>query len=442
MKKTLAVILAFSLAMILLSGCAPNTPAPTSPAGTSPSGTTKPDEGGEEPSHLKGELTLAAWDYDKSKDLQTTVSEYEESRGGVTVKIADYAAADYVDKVAAQLAGGNDISVIDIMSMTSFAALKNQNRLEGLNSYITDGGIDMTVYGGLEEDLKLDGEYYAMPVRSDFWVLFYNKDLFDAAGAAYPTNDMTWQQYAELAEKVTSGSEENKVYGAYTHTWRAATQGWAVVDGKSTLLDTNYGELKSIYDIFLPMMEKKTMMSFTDAKNENDYRRLFGSQKIAMLPMGTWLISSLFAKNGEDFPFNWGIVNAPHFEGTPAGHTFGTVTPAAMNKDAADKDLAWDFIKWRGSEECAKILAKAGSMPALRNASTLQTYYDNSLFPEDENSKAALVPANTVIEMPPHEKGAEVDAVLQSEHAFIMTGEKTVEQGIAAMEERAAEILG
>lgn len=42
-------------------------------------------------------------------------------------------------------------------------------------------------------------------------MLFYNKDLFDAAGVAYPTNDMTWDAYAELAKQMT----KDGVYGTH-----------------------------------------------------------------------------------------------------------------------------------------------------------------------------------------------------------------------------------
>ena len=46
----------------------------------------------------------------------------------------------------------------------------------------------------------------------------YNKDLFDAAGVAYPSNDMTWDEYYDLAAKMTSGEGSSKVYGTHHHT--------------------------------------------------------------------------------------------------------------------------------------------------------------------------------------------------------------------------------
>ena len=50
-------------------------------------------------------------------------------------------------------------------------------------------------------------------------MLFYNKDLFDAAGVAYPAGDMTWEEYEKLAEKMTFVKDGTAVYGTHHHTW-------------------------------------------------------------------------------------------------------------------------------------------------------------------------------------------------------------------------------
>ena len=72
-----------------------------------------------------------------------------------------------------------------------------------------------------------------MPFRSDFWVLYYNKDLFDKAGVEYPSNDLTMEDYDALARKMTSGSGDTKVYGCHYHTWRSAASLFSILDGKT-----------------------------------------------------------------------------------------------------------------------------------------------------------------------------------------------------------------
>ena len=89
-----------------------------------------------------------------------------------------------------------------------------------------------------------DGNFYAVPFRSDFWVLYYNKDLFDAAGVEYPSNDLTMEDYDALARKMTSGSGDTKVYGCHYHTWRSAASLFSILDGKNTIIDGTYDFMK------------------------------------------------------------------------------------------------------------------------------------------------------------------------------------------------------
>ena len=70
-------------------------------------------------------------------------------------------------------------------------------------------------------ELMYNGKTYSLPYRNDWYVLYYNKDLFDAAGVEYPSNDMTWEEYYDLAAKMTSGEGSSKVYGSHNHTWQA-----------------------------------------------------------------------------------------------------------------------------------------------------------------------------------------------------------------------------
>ncbi|MGI6148472.1 MAG: sugar ABC transporter substrate-binding protein [Firmicutes bacterium] len=47
------------------------------------------------------------------------------------------------------------------------------------------------------------GDLYAMPYAFVMSVLHYNKDMFDAAGVAYPTDDWTWDDLLEAAKALT-----------------------------------------------------------------------------------------------------------------------------------------------------------------------------------------------------------------------------------------------
>ncbi|MGO8041099.1 extracellular solute-binding protein, partial [Rhizobium leguminosarum] len=65
---------------------------------------------------------------------------------------------------------------------------------------VKDQKIDPAPFVGLIEELTIDGKIYSLPFRSDFLVVYYNKDIFDKAGVPYPTNDMTWAQFDEIGD--------------------------------------------------------------------------------------------------------------------------------------------------------------------------------------------------------------------------------------------------
>ncbi|RKN78996.1 extracellular solute-binding protein [Paenibacillus ginsengarvi] len=57
------------------------------------------------------------------------------------------------------------------------------------------------------------GELYSLPRTQNVFATYYNKDLFDKFGAAYPVDGMTWEQYIELAKKLTVVEKESRYYG-------------------------------------------------------------------------------------------------------------------------------------------------------------------------------------------------------------------------------------
>ncbi|GAA3402158.1 ABC transporter substrate-binding protein [Paenibacillus hodogayensis] len=58
-----------------------------------------------------------------------------------------------------------------------------------------------------------NGELLSIPVTRDSNVLYYNKDLFDKFGVAYPTDFMSWDETYELAKKLVREDGGTKYRG-------------------------------------------------------------------------------------------------------------------------------------------------------------------------------------------------------------------------------------
>jgi multiple sugar transport system substrate-binding protein len=429
--KNKAVLIALIVALAL---CAPVFAGGSKDAGGSPAG-----------SGSQVTLKWAMWDYDLTVYYKPLIEAYQAKNPNVKIEYVDLGSADFMTVLSTQLSGGADLDVLTIKDIPGYANLVRQNRLEPLNAYVKSANIDTGLYGGVTEQIAVNGEVYALPFRSDFWLIYYNKDLFDKAGVPYPTNDMTLDQYDALARKLTQGSGANKTYGAHYHTWRSAVQLFGILDGKNTIVDGKYDFLAPYYNRVLKEQDDGIVQAYATLKTSGThYSGVFFNSQTAMLNMGTWFIATQIAKvkDGESTAKNWGLAKYPHPDGIAAGTTLGTITGIGVNRNSKNKAAALEFMQFVSGPEGAAILAKTGTIPAIMNQEVINTISSTPGFPTDANSKAALSVTKTYLEMPLHEKSADIEVVLNECHDGIMTKNTTVSAGITQMNERVGKILG
>ena len=260
----------------------------------------------------------------------------------------------------------------------------------------------------------------------------------------YPTNDMTIDEFDELARKLTSGSGAEKVYGNHYHTWRSTVQLLGVLDGKNTIIDGNYDFCKPYYEMVLSQQKDGIVQDYATLKASNiHYSGVFYNNQTAMMNMGSWFLATQIesVKSGESLATNWGMVKYPHPDGVEAGTTLGTITSLGINSKSANKEAAADFINFVCGEEGAEVLAKTGTLPAIQNDEVVDTIASMEGFPTDENSKEALRATQVYLEMPMHDRAADIEVVLNEAHDNIMTENVTIDEGIKAMNEGVQAIL-
>jgi len=427
-KKIISVLLTLAVASSVFIGCG-------SKEGTKTEGNTSGE---------KVTLKMSVWDKDKTAYLQPVIDAYKAQNENVDIELVDISSAEYQDKLSVMLSGGSDdIDIITVKDTPGYSSMVNKGQLEPLTSYIEKDKVNLNLYSGTTEQMTIDNELYSLPFRSDFWVLYYNKDLFDKAGVEYPTNDMTWKQYEELARKMTSGSGAEAVYGSHYHTWRSTVQLPAVLDGKNSIIQEDYSFLKPFYEMVLGMQKDKVVMDYGSLKTGSiHYSGVFENEQIAMLPMGSWYIGTVIASHDKGTAdMNWGIVKYPHADGVEPGTTVGTITSLGINSKSSKKDAAWDFIKFFSGEEGAKVVANSGTLPAIKTDSIVDTIAGTKGFPTDANSKEALNTVKTYLEMPVDSKSALIEIILNEEHDLIMTGSVDIDAGLKEMANRVKEEL-
>lgn len=454
-KKVLSLVLTTAMMSTLLAGCGSS--EGTTASGSSAAGSSTPASSQTTSSETTGSNTTTAepvtlkwaiWDQETTQYWTDIKEAYEASHEGVTVEMVDLGSTDYMTVLATDLSGsGTEFDVVTIKDVPGYATLVQKNAILPLDDYIKADGVDLSKYAGATDQVTVDGKLYELPFRNDFWVLFYNKDLFDAKNVAYPTNDMTWDEYDALAREMTDTTFGSQIYGGHYHTWRSTIGLMGVLDGRHTILDGDYEFMKPYYEMVLAEEKDGVVRKYSDLKTEGlHYSAAFSGGDVAMMNMGSWFISTMITnlKSGEydsSLCGNWGIVKYPHAEGVEPGSTLGTITGLAVTAATDTPDAAWDFVKWVSGEEGATVMASSGNFPAIMTDEVKDMIAGLDGFPTDEASKEALTVSNLYLEVPYAEHVSEINSVLDSYHGSIMTGEKTVDEGIAAMNEEVKKIL-
>ena len=456
-KKVLSVMLTAAMMTTLLAGCGggdnssnassstPNNSSAQASSTSGSSGASSQASGSAEPVTLK----WAIWDQETTQYWNDIKEAYEATHDGVTIEMTDLGSTDYMTVLATELSGsGSDFDVVTIKDVPGYATLVQKNAILPLDDYIKADGVDLAQYAGATDQVVVDGKLYELPFRNDFWVVFYNKDLFDAKGVAYPTNDMTFEEYDALARQMTDTTFGSQIYGTHYHTWRSDVQLFGVLDGEHTILDGEYSSFQPYYEMVLNQEKDGVCRKYTDLKTEGlHYSAAFSGGDVAMMNMGSWFIATMITnlQTGEydsSLCGNWGIVKYPHAEGVEAGSTLGTITGLSVTTASDTPDAAWEFVKWVSGPEGAAVMASSGNFPAIMTNEVKDMIAGLEGFPTDAESKEALSVSNLYLEVPYGENVSEINSILDSYHGSIMTGEMSIDEGIAKMNEEVQKIQG
>nr|WP_297105476.1 extracellular solute-binding protein [Tessaracoccus sp.] len=267
---------------------------------------------------------------------------------------------------------------------------------------------------------------------------------------------MTWDDYAATAKKVTDNlraAGNDKAYGAYQHGWQSVVQGFA--NGQTPgadILAGKFDQFKPYYERALKLQDEGAQIDFnTRQANQLTYQGEFGTQKAAMMPMGTWYVATLIAQqaSGEAEKFDWGFAPAPQFDASTTGLdktpvTFGDPTGLGINANIAPEkvDAAKKFLTYAASEEAAKALAGIGITPALINDAVVDVYFSADGAPQDDLSKFAWSTHEVKPENPASANTAAIQTILGDLHTAVMSESSSIDAEIATAVDRVKNEVG
>jgi multiple sugar transport system substrate-binding protein len=429
LKIIIVVLLIISLFSVILSGCNQNKANILNPAGSSGNVT---DSGAKNPVILD----FYIWD-DEESYITPVVDAYNALNTAVQVQLHVLSSATYDKEIKADLNSNIKIDLLGIHGISSMVQIKDMGKLLDLTSYIATNDMDVTAYGSMFNDIAVDGKYYGIPTRSTCWFLLYNKDLFDDVGISYP-GQMTWEEYRQLAKKLTRGEGDSKVYGGYWVPWcsnfEALQQSSYLIDDDLTLTRETLELLNDCYNV------DESHVSFKIASDENtNYLEEFEKGYIAMMPQGEWIINMLLndeAKGISDI--NWDIAPMPIVEGLDPGTTWGQYQFVSIAQKTAYPEEAFDFVQFLCGKEGARIYAQNSIIHAYSDDEIKQLYLETVGKP----SASILFEAKRVQEQLAVSGYEEINDVFKDDIAKkYLNGEITLDEAMADFEKKRDQIL-
>lgn len=310
---------------------------------------------------------------DHLKELDQMIQLFQAKYPNIKVKVETAPFNDYFTKLQTLIAGGTAPDVFEL-NYENFVTYAEKGLLLDLSPLMkADSSFDPKIYyPRAMQAFSYNDMQLGLPATFSTVMLFYNKDMFDKAGVAYPTADWTWKDAVAAAQKMTDSTKD--VWGLHSGVqfWefykKAAQNNCKFFSDDKTQVLINSPECVQALETMANLVKTdKVMPSAAEMGGVSD-GDLFKSGKLAMDVTGIWMFSAF-----KDASFQWDITVEPGMQ-TKATHFFAN----AANVFAATKhpEEAYQWVKFFTSDaEMAKIRVASGwELPALSNADFFKDY--------------------------------------------------------------------
>ena len=353
MSKYIGVLLL--IAALVIAACAAPVAAPQAGDAAAPAAGEAAAPSGE-----KVSLVMGSWRTDDVKQMEAIIAKFNETYPDIEIKFDPTNPPDYNATLRTQLEGGTGP---DLLYLRSYATSR-QLFADGFLESIAD-------LPGLKESFtdaaRLpwatdDGASYGVPFIAVSHGIYYNKDIFTAAGVEVPT---TWQELLVAAQKIkdagyipfANGAGEpwtmaEIVFMNLAPTFIGGFEGrQAYLKGERCFNDAgSVAAFQAVADLapFFP--------DGWEALTYSDQQALFQTGQAAMWLGGSWDVPPLEAI--QDLGFEWGVFGIPAPEGQDKRYvTFHMDAGMGLNAASQNKDAAKKFLEWMTTEEFATALA-------------------------------------------------------------------------------------
>lgn len=434
MKRRIAVLLAGCMVMTALAGCGSTggeqketeTGSKENKEVTEKSQDIGESSGAEDT--ISGEITM--WTGTWNDGLMDTLLEgFYEKYPDVKVKFEYLPWDGMEDKYLSALQAGAGPDVLD-MAIAWTIPYASMGKLQKLDEYIEKNQIDVSdYYEGAVETLYKDGSYYALPYRSETMCLFYNKDLFEAAGLDPESPPATWEELREDAVKLTSedvygfgqcGSNAGNTTAQFYS--MMFSKGVSLLNEDMTAAAFNTQDGVDAFTFWSNLYLKDNVVPKSVLENDNTTNRnLFAEGKLAMFVSGSYDIDPIMEANPD---MNMGFALCPGFEGKTSAAQLGGWN-LGMSDTCKNPDAAFALMSYLASPEV--------SVDFSSTFSSCKSAVDNEKY-ADEKLKVFIEAINYGVPLPGSPYMNQITDILYNEAQAVLSGSKDAETALADAE--------
>ena len=418
-KKVLSILLTVAMTASLLAGCGSNA---GSAGGAAPAGDAAADtaaDAGSGDAAASGDVEEITWmfwdDLNATEDLiskgyKETIDRFNKDyEGKYHVTPITTNLEEYYPKLNALVASGETPDVFIVSPGPNLTVYVDPGVAADLTPYL-----DADWKGSFSSDAVFaqqtyDGKIYAVPLNIAAACVFYNKEMFDEAGAKVPTN---WDELIDACKKIKAAGHTPVTISAGT-AWCLSMLAGYLCDREGVDLkkiesgEESWNNPKTI-DAANKLLELSEYFQPTAAGDTNDVATagLYNGEA-AILIQGSWAIGQINGEN-PDFEQKCGVFQFPAIEGgNDPNRVIAKSDSLAMSASTKHPEAAIALMKYFTDDTAQKYTAEVGGkipvtnveydaskapaqladvMDIFSNASSTFGFYNESLFSTEAGS--------------------------------------------------------
>lgn len=229
------------------------------------------------------------------------------------------------------------------------------------------------------EALSFKGELYAIPRDLSNLVIFYNKDIFDKKHVAYPSENWTFKDFLNTAQKLT----DKNTFGISFEEDPLFYLPYLMSNGGGILPDElKKEESQKSLDFYADLRKKYHVAPERSENASATMAQMFLQGRMAMYLSGRWMVPKI----REEAQFDWDIAKFP--KGTKGSIVQLDASGWAISKSSKHKREALKLIEYLSSKQSIEAFTKSGLIvPARKDAANSEIFLNGQ---KPENAKIFL----------------------------------------------------